>query len=104
VKHYLMDVLGFRVGSFTYITDAKSIEPAELNKIRGSRTVVLNALRKEPHISHFTLDEAVSLLQELAPEQGYLTHLSHQMGTHGQVSTELPEAISIAHDGLVIEA
>jgi phosphoribosyl 1,2-cyclic phosphate phosphodiesterase len=104
VKHYLMEVFGFRVGSFTYITDAKSIEPAELEKIRGSRTIVLNALRKEPHISHFTLDEAVRLMQDLSPEQGYLTHLSHQMGLHSQVSKELPDHISIAFDGLVIEA
>ncbi|MFM9055635.1 MAG: MBL fold metallo-hydrolase [Bacteroidota bacterium] len=103
VKHYLMDVLGFRIGPFTYITDAKSIAEDELRKVRGSRCIVLNALRREPHISHFTLDEAVSLMSDLAPETGYLTHLSHQMGLHDTVSSELPSSIELAYDGLTIE-
>jgi phosphoribosyl 1,2-cyclic phosphate phosphodiesterase len=103
VKHYLMDVFGFRIGPFTYITDAKSIAQDELQKVRGSRCIVLNALRREPHISHFTLEEAIGLMNDLCPENGYLTHLSHQMGLHSQVSSELPSNIQIAYDGLTIE-
>ena len=98
--HHKMPVLGFRAGDFSYLTDANTIEPGELDKMRGSRVVIINALRKEKHISHFTLQEAVSILQELKPEQGYITHISHQMGLHHEVQQELPEGISLGWDGL----
>jgi phosphoribosyl 1,2-cyclic phosphate phosphodiesterase len=100
VWHHRMPVKGFRFGQFTYITDANRIEPTELEKIKGSEVVVLNALRKQEHLSHFTLEEAINLLQELKTPVGYLTHISHQMGLHSQVEAELPEHIHLAHDGL----
>ena len=100
VWHHKMPVLGFRFGNFTYITDANRIEPAEKEKIKGSEVVVLNALRKEKHISHFTLDEAINVVQELMIPQTYLTHISHQLGTHQEVSAGLPNGIRLAWDGL----
>lgn len=100
VMHHRMPVLGFRLGDFTYITDAKSISSTEKEKIKGSKIVVLNALQKEEHLSHLTLEEALELMNELKPEKGYLTHISHKLGTHREVSTELPKNIEIAWDGL----
>ncbi|MCC6186059.1 MAG: MBL fold metallo-hydrolase [Chitinophagaceae bacterium] len=100
--HYKLEVFGFRIGDFTYITDANFIAPEELLKIQGSKVVVLNALRREAHISHFTLDEAVSLAQKLGCPQTYFTHISHQLGLHQQVSCELPQGIQLAYDGLVL--
>jgi phosphoribosyl 1,2-cyclic phosphate phosphodiesterase len=98
--HLKMPVLGFRFGAFTYITDANRIEESEKQKIRGSKVLVLNALRKEKHISHFTLDEAVALSHELGIPHAYFTHISHQLGKHEEINKELPENISLAYDGL----
>jgi phosphoribosyl 1,2-cyclic phosphate phosphodiesterase len=103
VWHHRMPVLGFRFGHFTYITDANRIEEEELQKIRGSQVLVLNALRKEEHLSHFTLSQAVQLIGSLQVPQGYLTHLSHQMGLHADVSSELPPGIALSYDGLELE-
>ncbi|HEX8532407.1 MAG TPA: MBL fold metallo-hydrolase [Cytophagales bacterium] len=103
VMHYRLPVYGFRIGDFSYITDANAIADAELEKIKGSRVIVLNALRREPHISHFTLDQAVELLRELQPEKGFLTHISHQMGRHAEVDKLLPPNVHLAFDGLKIE-
>ena len=103
VMHYQLPVYGFRIGDFSYITDANAIADAELEKIKGSRVIVLNALRREPHISHFTLDQAVELLRELQPEKGFLTHISHQMGRHAEVDKLLPPNVHLAFDGLKIE-
>lgn len=103
VKHYKLPVLGFRVNNFTYITDVNYIADAELAKIAGSEVIVLGALRKEPHISHFSLGEAVELLSQLKPRHGYLTHISHLMGLHHEVDAELPDFVSLAYDGLKIE-
>ncbi len=102
VWHYKMPVFGFRFGDFTYITDANRIEASEKEKIRGSKILVLNALRKENHLSHFTLDEAVALAQELAVPQVYFTHISHQLGLHQQINQELPSHIQLAYDGLQV--
>jgi phosphoribosyl 1,2-cyclic phosphate phosphodiesterase len=102
VWHLKMPVLGFRFGRFTYITDANRIEEAELEKIKGSEVLVLNALRREQHISHFSLGESVELAKQLQVPQCYLTHISHQMGLHNEVNAELPNGISLAWDGLVI--
>lgn len=102
VWHHRMPVLGFRFGDFTYITDANRIDEGERQKIRGSRVLVLNALRKEDHLSHFTLDQAVSIIRELQVPQGLLTHLSHQMGLHARVQQELPAGIEPAYDGLQV--
>lgn len=100
VIHHKMPVYGFRFGDFTYITDANRIAETEKRKIRGSKILVLNALRREPHISHFTLSEAVTLALELEVPEVYLTHISHQLGTHEAVNRELPPHIRLAYDGL----
>jgi phosphoribosyl 1,2-cyclic phosphate phosphodiesterase len=102
VWHLKMPVVGFRFGDFTYITDANRIDEGEKEKIRGSRVVVVNALRREKHISHFALDEAIALVQELQIPQAYFTHISHQLGLHEEVSATLPPGIALAHDGLEI--
>ena len=103
VWHLKLPVFGYRFGAFTYITDASRIDAAEKEKIKGSHTVVLNALRKEKHISHFTLDEAVELVLELGVPNAYFTHLSHQMGRHEEVEKILHQGIHLAYDGLVLE-
>jgi len=103
VLHHKLPVLGFRFGDFTYITDANFIDPNEQEKIKGSKIIVLNALQKEDHISHFTLQEAVDMMQGFNPEKGYLTHISHKMGLHSEVSKELPENVEIAWDGLRLD-
>jgi phosphoribosyl 1,2-cyclic phosphate phosphodiesterase len=100
VWHHRMPVLGFRIGDFTYITDANRIEEEEKQKIRGSHTLVLNALRKQKHISHFTLGEAVALATELEVPNVYFTHISHQLGTHIQINAELQPNMQLAYDGL----
>jgi phosphoribosyl 1,2-cyclic phosphate phosphodiesterase len=100
VWHLKMPVLGFRFGKFTYITDANRIEEVEKEKVRGSEVIVLNALRKQKHISHFSLEEAIEMAHELKVPVAYFTHLSHQMGKHSEVEQELPEGIHLAYDGL----
>lgn len=102
VWHMKMPVWGFRIGDFTYITDANRIDEVEKEKIIGSKVLVLNALRKEKHISHFNLEEAITLVQELNVPTAYFTHISHQLGTHEEVSATLPEGIHLAYDGLKI--
>ncbi len=100
VWHLKMPVMGFRFGKFTYITDANRIDDTEKEKIKGSDVLVLNALRKQKHISHFNLAEAIDLVKELEIPQGYFTHLSHQMGKHSEIEEELPDGINLAYDGL----
>jgi phosphoribosyl 1,2-cyclic phosphate phosphodiesterase len=102
VYHHKMPVYGYRFGDFTYITDANRIEPDQLEKIRGSKVLVLNALRKEAHISHFTLQDAVDLAMELAIPEVYFTHISHQLGLNDLINQELPPHIKLAFDGQVI--
>lgn len=102
VLHYRLPVLAFRVDDFTYITDANHIAEKEMEKIRGSKHIVINALRREPHVSHFTLNEAIKVIDELNPEAAYLTHISHQLGLHTEVNAELPKHITCAYDGLVL--
>ncbi|MBX2932885.1 MAG: MBL fold metallo-hydrolase [Ferruginibacter sp.] len=103
VWHLKMPVLGFRFGNFTYITDANRIDEEEKEKIKGSEAMVLNALRKEKHISHFTLDEAIALVNELAVPRAYFTHISHQLGKHLHVNAILPKGIELAWDGLELQ-
>lgn len=100
VWHYKMPVLGFRMGKFTYITDANFIESDELEKIQNSEVLVLNALRKQEHISHFNLNQAIELAKNCYATTTYFTHISHQMGLHNQVSAELPDNNFLAFDGL----
>lgn len=102
VWHLKMPVLGFRFGKFTYITDANRLDEDAKEKVRGSEVLVLNALRKERHISHFNLEEAISLVRELNVPRAYFTHISHQLGLHAAISEELPEGIQLAHDGLTL--
>jgi len=103
VWHLRMPVLGFRFGKFTYITDANRIDDIEKEKIKGSGVLVLNALRKQKHISHFTLGEAIEMVRELNVPRAYFTHISHQLGRHEEIEAELPEGIHLAYDGLVLE-
>jgi phosphoribosyl 1,2-cyclic phosphate phosphodiesterase len=103
VWHLKMPVLGFRIGDFTYITDANNIEEQELQKIIGSKILILNALRKEEHISHFNLQQAIDLSKQLKIPQTYFTHISHQMGLHESVNNSLPNGCALAYDGLELE-
>jgi phosphoribosyl 1,2-cyclic phosphate phosphodiesterase len=102
VYHHKMPVYGFRIGDFTYITDANRIDAEQMDLIRGSRVLVLNALRKEDHISHFTLQQAVDISIELEVPEVYFTHISHQLGKHEDTNLELPPHIKLAYDRLQI--
>jgi phosphoribosyl 1,2-cyclic phosphate phosphodiesterase len=103
VWHMKMPVFGFRLGDFTYITDANRIDASEKEKIRGSRIIVVNALRKEKHISHYNLNEAIELVEELGIPYAYFTHISHQLGRHEEIEERLPSGMHLAWDGLVLE-
>ncbi len=103
VMHYKLPILGYRIGDFTYITDAKTISEASLEKIKGTKVLVLNALQKEDHISHLTFSEAIELANQVGAEMTYFTHISHNLGLHAEVSKELPAHIKLAYDGLTIE-
>ncbi|MDO9339974.1 MAG: MBL fold metallo-hydrolase [Bacteroidales bacterium] len=100
VFHYRLPVYGFRVGNFAYITDANYIPEESKEKLFGVKYLVINALRKEKHISHFSLREAVDFIREISPKKAFITHISHQMGSHAEVSKELPPEIMLAYDGL----
>jgi len=102
VLHLGLKIFGYRIGDFTYITDANFINQEEIDKIYGSKVVVLNALRKKKHLSHFSLEEAVAILERIHPEKAYITHISHMMGFHEKVQQELPDFIKFAYDGLNI--
>ena len=102
VMHYKLPVKAFRVGDFTYITDAKTVSETEREKIKGSKILVVNALRKEEHISHFNLDQALQFIKEMQPEQAYLTHISHLFGTHNEIEKLLPDNVHVAYDGLTL--
>lgn len=103
VWHMNLPVTGFRFGNFTYITDANRIEEGEMEKIRGSEILVVNALRMQKHISHFTLGEAIELVRELEIPSAYFTHISHQLGLHSIIESELPHGMHLAYDGLELE-
>ncbi len=100
VLHHRMNVFGFRTGDFSYITDASHIPEKEMKKLEGSKVLVINALRKSKHISHFSLNEALEIIGKLRPEKAYITHLSHFMGVHESVERSLPGNVSLAYDGL----
>jgi len=103
VMHHKLPVLGFRIDDFTYITDAKTVSDEEKEKIRGSKVLVINALQKQTHISHFTLDEAIAFAEDIGAEKTYFTHISHRLGKHQAVSEMLPPNIELAYDGLRLE-
>ncbi len=103
VMHYRLPVIGYRIGGLTYITDANYISDVTMAAIQGTEVLVLNALRREKHISHFTLSEALEVAALVGAPQTYFTHISHQLGRHTEVSQELPEGVELAYDGLSIE-
>ena len=92
--------VGYRFGNFAYITDAKSIDDEELLKLKGVDTLIINALRYEDHFAHFTVDEALDIIDRVKPRQTYLTHMNHDIGLHCEVITRLPDGVTLAHDGL----
>ena len=96
----MLDVFGYRIGDFTYITDAKTIPEDEIERMKGTKVLVINALRRETHVSHFSLYEALAMIKKINPEKAYLTHLSHQMGKHADLNKELPPNVECAYDGL----
>lgn len=100
VLHLKLPVLGFRFDNFSYITDANHIPDETLEKLKGTEVLVLNALQREQHVSHFNLSEALAMVEQIKPVQTYLTHISHKLGTHADVSKELPDNVAIAYDGL----
>jgi len=100
VMHYRMPVLGFRIDNFSYITDANYIPPETIEKLKGTRTLVLNALQREQHVSHFNLTQALEMVETIQPDHTYFTHISHRLGLHADVEKELPDHVSLAFDGL----
>jgi phosphoribosyl 1,2-cyclic phosphate phosphodiesterase len=102
VMHHKLPVLGFRIQDFTYITDAKAIADEEIEKIKGTKILIINALRREEHISHFNLEEALAMIEKIKPKKALLTHCSHNMGLHKEVSKELPPNVALGYDGLEI--
>lgn len=102
VMHYKMPVFGFRFGDFTYITDAKTISDEEIEKVKGTKILVINALRRTEHVSHFNLDEALDFINKVNPGTAYLTHISHLFDTHEAIQEQLPENVFVAFDGLKI--
>ncbi|REA59461.1 MBL fold metallo-hydrolase [Dyadobacter luteus] len=103
VMHHKLAVFGYRIGDFTYITDANYISEQEQEKILGSRVLVLDTLQKEPHLSHFTLSQSLELIDKLNIPQTYLIHMSHKLGKHADVEAELPPHVRLSYDGLTIE-
>lgn len=103
VLHYKMPVLGFRIGNFAYITDAKTVTPESRLVLQGVEVLVVNALQEEPHISHFTLDEALEFIADINPAKAYLTHISHRFGTHEYIQSILPQNVFPAYDKLCVE-
>lgn len=103
VMHYMLPVFGYRIGDFTYITDAKTISDTEKEKVKGTKILIVNCLHKSPHISHFNLEESLAFIKEINPEKAYLTHISHLFGKHDEIIKELPENVFIAYDGLEIQ-
>jgi phosphoribosyl 1,2-cyclic phosphate phosphodiesterase len=103
VLHYKLPVFGFRIRNFAYVTDMKTIQPEEAEKLKGLDVLILNALQKTKHISHLTLEEALEFANRIGAKKTYFTHLSHKMGKHGEVSAELPDQVAIAYDGMQIE-
>lgn len=102
VMHHKMPVLGFRIADFTYITDAKTVDKENKKLIEGTKTLVVNCLQEDPHLSHFTLEEALDFINQIKPEKAYLTHISHRLGLHKNIQKRLPEGVEVASDGLVI--
>lgn len=102
VQHGKLEIVGYRIGDFAYITDASAIEESEWVKLKNLKILVLNALREEPHHSHFNLQEALNFIHLIQPERAYLTHISHVLGFHDEVEKKLPYPVFLAYDNLVL--
>ena len=102
VMHYKMPVFGYRIGGFTYITDAKTISEEEIEKVKGTKVLIVNALHENEHISHFNLKEALAFINKIKPDKAYLTHISHLFGTSSYINSILPKNVFLAYDGLKI--
>lgn len=100
--HGSLSIFAYRIGDFAYMTDVKSIAPAELEKLKGVKVLVVSALREQPHETHFNLAEALELINEIGPERAYLTHISSLMGFHEEVQQKLPDNVFLAYDNLEI--
>ncbi len=100
--HYKLQVFGFRFNDFAYLTDMKTIKDEEVEKLKGVKVLVVNALRETEHISHFNLEEALALVNIIKPERAYLTHISHMLGFHDEVEKKLPKNVFLAYDNLQI--
>lgn len=100
--HYKLQVFGFRLNDFAYLTDMKTVEDKEIEKLKGVKVLVVNALREEQHVSHFNLDEALAFIDKVKPEKAYLTHISHLLGFHDEVQQRLPKNVFLAYDNLQI--
>lgn len=103
VMHYELPIVGFRIGNLAYITDAKTIPDKTFDLMKGVDVLVINALRREEHLSHMTLDEAIAAIDRIKPKRAYLTHLADRMGPQSIVEKTLPKNVYIAYDGLEIE-
>lgn len=101
-KHHELQVFGFKFGDFAYLTDMKTVKDKEIDKIKNVKILVVNALRIEPHQSHFNLEEALNFIKKVNPETAYLTHISHLLGFHKEVEKSLPKNVFLAYDGLQI--
>lgn len=100
--HKDLPILGFRIRNFAYITDANYIAPSEMEKLKGVDVMVINALRKEKHFSHYSLPEALEVISQVKPREAYLTHISHELGLHAVVERELPAGVHLAYDNLTL--
>ena len=103
IMHYKLPIYGYRINDFTYITDAKTVSESSIEKIRGSKVLVINALQKSTHISHFNLEQAIAFALEINADMTYFTHVSHNLGLHDEIERDLPPNIKLAYDGLSIE-
>jgi phosphoribosyl 1,2-cyclic phosphate phosphodiesterase len=103
VMHYKLPVFGYRVGDFSYVTDVNFISNEEKQKLKGSKVLVISALKQSEHISHYSLEQAISVAKEVGAEQTYFTHMSHQMGLHSEVDAQLPKGMNLAYDRLVVD-
>lgn len=101
--HYKLPVLGYRIGDMAYLTDFTILPESEMEKLKGVKLIIMDALRKTRHLSHLSLDEAISLCKQIQVPATYFTHISHQMGLYEQVNAELPQGFNLAYDGLVVE-
>ena len=100
--HNRLQVFGYRIGDFAYLTDIKTIEPEEKEHLEGLKVLTINALRQEPHHSHLNLSEALAFIEQVKPERAFLTHISHKMGFHAEVAAQLPDNVQLAYDNLSI--